>query len=280
MSGLDAPSVGGQASLQSEAHTFSQLIDSSPEACAAGMRAVVSTGCPALPAPLLQEEKASHYSFEMLGFAWRYTAAEWRHRQRHWRAGNDGSSGGGSRVEAAEEAWQAESAALKLQLAASLQWISWQHELEADALACSMMGRAGVPQRQWPARLQLLQRVAEQEAGGAQHAACSSSSDGSGGNEGSQGAAAREAALALAEEQEADAHFEAAAALAADISSRLAAGERSAAQCMLDSYQRWPVPAGWLAGMELQQQAKLVASLAWSHPPLATRERRVRQLAA
>lgn len=210
-----------------------------------------------------------HYSLQMLGFAWRYTAAEWRHRLRRWR---------GSSSRAGESTWQAESAALKLRLAASLQWISWQHEHEADALACSMMCRAGVPRQQWPARLQLLQRVAEQEAGGAQQPACSSSSDDSGCCS-RQDAAAHEVKLARAEEQEAAAHLEAAGILAADISDQLAAGQPSAAQRMLDSYQRWPVPAGWLAGLEPRQQAELVASLAWSHPPLAARERRVRQLA-
>ena len=208
----------------------------------------------------------------MLDFACRYAAAEWQHRLCRWRAGGGGAGG------AAEEARQAEAAALKLRLAASLQWISWQHEHEADALACCMMKRAGVHRRQWPARLQLLQRVAALEAGGDQQlggGSCSGSSAG-----GLQDAAVREGALAAAEEEEAAAHLKAAAVLAAEVREQLAAGDVAAAQRTLDSYQRWPLPAGWLAGMQERQQAQLIASLASSHPPLATRERRVRQLAA
>lgn len=136
-----------------------------------------------------------------------------------------------------------------------------QHEIEADALACRLMGQAGVPPQMWASRLQLLQHVAAEER---QQAHGTEAVTGGGTSE---------------EEEEAEAYLAAAALLAARVAEHLAADERGAAQALLDASLRWPVPASWLRGMGQGQAAELLLRLMHTHPPLRRRVRAVQQLA-
>ncbi|KAL4422614.1 hypothetical protein ABPG75_008811 [Micractinium tetrahymenae] len=216
-------------------------------------------------------EKAVQYSARMLLFCWRYILAERRFwaastlgRQSTARLGcvDRGSGGGSSQLQSA-------AAELKLQVAAGLQQLSWQHEREADALACHLLAAAGVPPQHWADGLAVLQRMTadEQQAVGEPSPPCSALVEGA-------------AAAAAAEEEEAAAYHAAAGRLAAEASALLASGDTEAAQQLLDGILRWPLPAGWLMGLAAEQQAALLSCAMRSHPPLAARAAWVQELAA
>lgn len=223
------------------------------------------TARPCLPG--CQEEKELFYMRSMLAFGCRYMLAAWRHRllppagDRH-----NGEPAAVSR----EEALRQDAAQLKLRVAASLQQLAWQHEYEADALACAALGRASVPPRQWAARLQVLQRVVREEGSGA--GSC-------GEQEWPAGTAGAQAAVEREEEEEAAAYKEVAQLLAGRAMRHLEAGRHGAAQLLLDDTLRWPVPAAWLPGLAPAQRAQLLGHLLHTHPPLARREQAVRRLA-
>lgn len=188
------------------------------------------------------------YSLLMLAFCWRYSLGEWRHRLRSRLPSSWAAGGAAATSEAWPAAWRAEAAEHKLQLADSLQQLSWRHEFEADAWACRLMGAAGVPPQDWPARLLVLRRVA--------------------------------AAEGAEEEEEEAAYMEAGEALAGKAMQQLTAGDASGAQALLDRHLRLPVPASWLRCMTPEERARLLGTLLHTHPPLGRRIEQVQQLSA